>query len=62
MIEKDPYSATRSLSPNKDVPEKRGVSPIPPESVARDMALVAEYERTHSKRLATPVSWVLCFQ
>jgi hypothetical protein len=50
------YSAPRSLSPNKDIPEKRGVSPIPPESVARDMALVAEYERTHSKRLATPVS------
>jgi hypothetical protein len=51
-----PYSATRSLSPSKDVLEKRGVSPIPPESVARDMALVAEYERTHSKRLATPVN------
>jgi hypothetical protein len=50
------YSAPRSLSPNNDMPEKRGVSPIPPESVARDMALVAEYERTHSKRLATPVN------
>jgi hypothetical protein len=50
------YTAPQSLSPNKDMPEKRGVSPIPPESVARDMALVAEYERTHSKRLATPVN------
>lgn len=49
-------SGPRSLSPNNDVPEKRGVSPIPPESVARDMALVAEYERIHSKRLATPVN------
>jgi len=53
------YSAPRSLSPNKDMSEKRGVSPIPPESVARDMALVAKYERTHSKRLATPVNNVV---
>jgi hypothetical protein len=52
----DPYSAPRALSPSNDVPEKRGVSPIPPESVARDKALVAEYERTHSKRLATPLN------
>lgn len=50
------YSGPRSLTSNKDLFEKRGVSPIPPEIVARDMALVAEYERVHSKRLATPVN------
>jgi Sec7 domain/Pleckstrin homology domain len=48
--DREEKNAERLSTVNKGASERRVASPLPPASVARDMALVAEYERIHSKR------------
>ena len=50
-------TSSNSAPPDKDAPPAKwpGNPMSPTSSVARDMALVAEYERIHSKRSPTPI-------